>query len=336
MALLNKSIDFASKGRPLSILSATCSESTEGWIYVEAFKEIHIKQACQNLHFCFNKYILLPQEQMTDVYSNDKAKHNELKMKQWVRIKNGGIYNGDIGLVEGVQESKVFVRLIPRVDLSNADKASSRFVRVPQRIGYQPPKELATYQARIHDILNKNMTEYKRMLFYRGFLFKAFPFKQVESTPNIKPTHEELQNFSSTIQKSTAQNNFNTDDCDDDDKVIEDVIRKTMMKGGTTFFTKGDKIRVHKGDLTGIKGTVISIEEGGLVTFKPMNLAELKRPLQIDISMLTKYFEPGDLVRVTEGKYKGDTGQVIDVDPKNNSVSVVLDQSQQEIRIIAN
>ena len=172
------------------------------------------------------------------------------------------------------------------------------------------------------------MTEYKRMLFYRGFLFKPFPFKQVESTSNIKPTHEELQNFSSTIQKSTAQNSYNTDDCDDDDKVIEDVIRKTMMKGGTTFFTKGDKIRVHKGDLTGIKGTVITIEEGGLVTFKPMNLAELKRPLQIDISMLTKYFEPGDLVRVNEGKYKGDTGQVIDVDPKNNSVSVVLDQSQ--------
>ena len=43
--------------------------------------------------------------------------------------------------------------------------------------------------------------------------------------------------------------------------------------------------------------------------------------------MLTKYFEPGDLVRVSEGKYKGDTGQVIDVDPKTNKVSVVLDQS---------
>jgi len=100
-----------------------------------------------------------------------------------------------------------------------------------------------------------------------------------------------------------------------------------MMKGGTTVYTKGDKIRVHKGDLTGIKGTVISIDESGLVTFKPMNLAELKRPLQIDISMLTKYFEPGDLVRVSEGKYKSDTGQVIDVDAKTNKVSVVLDQS---------
>lgn len=38
MALLNKSIDFMQKGKPLKILSVTCSESTEGWIYVEAFK----------------------------------------------------------------------------------------------------------------------------------------------------------------------------------------------------------------------------------------------------------------------------------------------------------
>lgn len=52
--------------------------------------------------------------------------------------------------------------------------------------------------------------------------------------------------------------------------------------------------------------------------------------------MLTKYFEPGDLVRVTEGKYKGDTGQVIDIDNKTTKVAVVLDQSQQEIPIFAN
>ena len=93
MALINKSIDFARQGRPLSILSVTSSESTEGWIYVEAFKEIHIKQACENLHFTLNKYILLPQEQMTEVYENDKAKDNAIKIRQWVRIKQGGVYN---------------------------------------------------------------------------------------------------------------------------------------------------------------------------------------------------------------------------------------------------
>jgi len=46
MALLNKCADFASRGKPLFIFSATSSDSTEGWIYVEAFKEIHVKDAC--------------------------------------------------------------------------------------------------------------------------------------------------------------------------------------------------------------------------------------------------------------------------------------------------
>ena len=65
---------------------------------------------------------------------------------------------------------------------------------------------------------------------------------------------------------------------------------------------------MNKGDLTGIKGTVIAIEEGGLVTFKPTGYPKLTKPLQIDISMVSKYFEPGDMVRVTEAKYKGETG----------------------------
>lgn len=50
--------------------------------------------------------------------------------------------------------------------------------------------------------------------------------------------------------------------------------------------------------------------------------------------MVAKYFEPGDIVRVTEAKYKGETGTVIDVEgPK---VSMILDSSQQEIKIHAN
>ena len=46
MALLNKSIDFARRGKPLSILTVTTNDSTEGWIFVEAFKETHVRQAC--------------------------------------------------------------------------------------------------------------------------------------------------------------------------------------------------------------------------------------------------------------------------------------------------
>jgi len=83
-----------------------------------------------------------------------------------------------------------------------------------------------------------------------------------------------------------------------------------------------------------MRGTVLSIEEGGLVSFKPIDYPELDKPLQLDISFVSKYFEPGDLVRITEGKYKGETGQVIDVDGKK--VSLKLDQSQQEIKYLTN
>ena len=86
--------------------------------------------------------------------------------------------------------------------------------------------------------------------------------------------------------------------------------------------------------MNGVKGTVISIEEGGNVNFKPINIPNIPS-LSADISILTKYFEPGDLVRVTEGKYKGDTGQVLYIE-ENKRVSVVLDQTQQMIQILAN
>jgi len=62
MALLNKSIDFAKRGKPLSILTATYCENTVGWIFVEAFKETHVRQAIQNLNFCLSTIIMLPIE----------------------------------------------------------------------------------------------------------------------------------------------------------------------------------------------------------------------------------------------------------------------------------
>jgi hypothetical protein len=59
IALLNKCAHFASIGQPLFIFSATSSDSTEGWIYVEAYKEIHVKDACAGLHFILNKFMLV-------------------------------------------------------------------------------------------------------------------------------------------------------------------------------------------------------------------------------------------------------------------------------------
>jgi hypothetical protein len=50
MSLINKNIDFAKKNHPLGILSATCTDNVEGYIYVEAYKEIHVREAIKGLN----------------------------------------------------------------------------------------------------------------------------------------------------------------------------------------------------------------------------------------------------------------------------------------------
>jgi len=45
-------------------------------------------------------------------------------------------------------------------------------------------------------------------------------------------------------------------------------VKKTFLEGNSNDITKGDKIRVVKGDLSGLDGTVITIEDE-YVTFKP-------------------------------------------------------------------
>lgn len=69
---------------------------------------------------------MLSTEEMPVVYQNDKAANNELKRHQWVRIKHSGAYNGDIALVEKVDDQKVWVRTIPRIDLPGASKFDTK------------------------------------------------------------------------------------------------------------------------------------------------------------------------------------------------------------------
>lgn len=122
-----------------------------------------------------------------------------------------------------------------------------------------------------HKVMRKYMWNFRNQLFYRGFIFKTFAFKQIDTGPNIKPTYEELQNFQSCLSNAVVDNE---DDDDGDDAKIEAVIKKALMQGGQTVYMKGDKIRVNKGECTGMFGTVIEIEDA-MVTFKPIDLPQL-------------------------------------------------------------
>jgi transcription elongation factor SPT5 len=146
---------------------------------------------------------------------------------------------------------------------------------------------------------------------------------------DIKPNHEELQNFQDIYNKTNLASNPNNDDQGEDEK-LEAILREALMKSGSSIFAKGDKISINRGDFNGLKG-IIETRDDNQISFKALNIPQLTQTLTVETSFVSKYFEPGDMIRVVEGKYKGDTGKVIGVDEK--SASVMLDVSQQEIKI---
>jgi len=70
MALMNKSVHFAQLGKPLEILSATCADNVENYIFVEAFRKNSVLEAVQGLNFVLNKVEMLSLDEMTKLYEN--------------------------------------------------------------------------------------------------------------------------------------------------------------------------------------------------------------------------------------------------------------------------
>ena len=131
------------------------------------------------------------------------------------------------------------------------------------------------------------------------------------------------------------------DDSSGDEAITaEELIKKTfVMPGSQTEICKGDKIRVIKGDLTGINGQVLSVEsDTGFIIFKP-NFEGLDQDLRIEASNVVKYFEAGDHVRVIDGKYRAEVGIVVSSETNDKGIAfsnIVLAQSNKEIKIFSN
>ena len=130
-------------------------------------------------------------------------------------------------------------------------------------------------------------------------------------------------------------------DSSGDELTGEALIKNTFMANGSTSeFSKGDKIRVIAGDLNGISGKVVSMEiDTGFINFIPIGIEGFTNELRLEVKNVVKYFEPGDYVRVIDGKYRGETGLVISSTTTDEGVvfsNIALTQSHREIKVRAN
>ncbi|KAL0351574.1 UNVERIFIED_CONTAM: putative transcription elongation factor SPT51 [Sesamum calycinum] len=322
VCLMQKFID---RGPELQIRSAIALDHLKNYIYIEADKEAHVREAVKGMRNIYpTKIMLVPIKEMTDVLSVE-SKAIDISRDTWVRMKIG-TYKGDLAKVVDVDNvrQRATVKLIPRIDLQAlANKLEGR--EVPKKKAFTPParfmnideaRELHIRVERRRDPATGDYYEkIEGMMFKDGFLYKNVSLKSL-STQNVQPTFDELEKFRQPGEAG------------DGDMSSLSTLFANRKKG---HFMKGDRVIVVKGDLRNLKGWVEKVEED-TVHIKP-NEKGLPKTLAISDKELCKYFEPGNHVKVVSGATEGATGMVVSVE--GHVVNIVSDTTKELLRVFA-
>lgn len=152
LLLMRKFLTFRNTDEPLQIKSVVAPEGVKGYIYVEAYKQTHVKAAITNvgnLRLGQWKQEMVPIKEMTDVLKVVKEQTG-LKPKQWVRLRRGQ-YKDDIAQVDYVDmaQNQVHLKLLPRIDYTrlrgalrtnnpDADNSKRKLKRRPPAKPFDP------------------------------------------------------------------------------------------------------------------------------------------------------------------------------------------------------
>lgn len=304
---------------PLQIKSVIALDTVKGYIYVEAYKQTHVKQAIDginNLRIGLYKQSMVPISEMTDVLRVVREQP-KVRKNQFVRIKRSNLYKGDLAQVDYIDtaSNKVCLRITPRIDYTKmrgalrslGEKESARKSKNNRPV--PKPFDADAIRAIGGEVTTDgDFQVFEGLRFRRGLLYKDFPIDAI-IVDGVKPTLKELEN---------------TEEQALDNAELQLGAEKEIK------FAPGDKVEVAEGELINLQGKVIAIE-GSRVTMLP-NHPELKDPLEFPASELVKCFHEGDHVKVIDGRYEGDTGTIVRTDEKN--AILLSDLSMDEINVL--
>uniref|UniRef100_A0A673YKD4 Transcription elongation factor SPT5 n=1 Tax=Salmo trutta TaxID=8032 RepID=A0A673YKD4_SALTR len=321
IALMRKFIAYQFTDTPLQIKSVVAPEHVKGYIYVESYKQTHVKAAIDgigNLRMGFWNQQMVPIKEMTDVLKVVKEVTN-LKPKSWVRLKRG-LYKDDIAQVDYVEPSQntISLKMIPRIDLDRIKARMSmkdwfakrkKFKRPTQRLfDAEKIRSLGGDVSHDGDFMIFEANRYSR----KGFLFKSFAMSAV-ITEGVKPTLSELEKFE-----------------DQPEGIDLEVVTETAGKEREHNLQAGDNVEVCEGELINLQGKILSVD-GNKITIMPKH-EDLKDPLEFPAHELRKYFRMGDHVKVIAGRYEGDTGLIVRVE--ENFVILFSDLTMHELKVL--
>eukprot|EP01125_Pyxidicula_operculata_P004318 TRINITY_DN1657_c0_g1_i1.p1 TRINITY_DN1657_c0_g1~~TRINITY_DN1657_c0_g1_i1.p1 ORF type:complete len:1026 (-),score=308.16 TRINITY_DN1657_c0_g1_i1:215-3259(-) len=349
--VMRKAVSKYEEGQPLQIYSSIALDHLKGYIYVEAYKEAHVREAVFGIEGVWlkEKVMLVVKKEMVTVLSVPKKKAS-LQKNSWVRIKRG-VYHDDIAQVVSFDDVSqvVLVRLIPRIDIDawlskapRADDDDDQPKKKRKIFGKDTPRPPAKFfnseeLKRLNggedpvDHIRDTMTaepfeKFDNNLFKDGFLHKKFSLKNLIHE-NVIPTFEESQKFEMTNRERSKL-------YDEDDELPKDRrMPKSMsdLRRPVTFL-KGDDVIVIEGELKNLVGTVQSMD-GDNINILPRH-DELKDILPVPKSHVQKYFLVGDHVKVLSGNYQDETGMIVKL--SDGVATIMSDISNREIKAIIN
>ena len=311
----------------IKIFSAASIDSLKGYIYVEAFKESNVREAILNMStFRENSLRMVPLNEMTQAFENDKFKKNDIKVHQWVRIK-GGLYQNDLAQIIYIEDqiSKIYIKIIPRImeqnqnnDKNQNDKNMKigdynrkikKNIRPKQKLFN--PKNFDGVQKKFLGPFN-DLSFWNKQFFKNGFLIKIVK-KNSLIIENVEPKLEEMNLF------NMDENGINEEGFSEAFNNIE--INKRRK------FNKGDRVKIIQGDLNGITGKVISHIDK-TVSFYPNVVELMNEVLEFPEEYLVKVFMPGELVSVISGTNIGKNGFIVRIEEDNDTAVIYSENTQ--------
>lgn len=320
LQLMRKVIAYQYTEDPLQIKSVVAPEGVKGYVYIESYKQSHVKQAMEgvsNLRIGQWQQTMVPINQMTDVLRVVKDVPT-MKRGAWVRLKRG-IFKDDLAQVDYLDPSQnnVHLKLIPRIDytrMRGALRASQsdsekrkKFRRPPQKLfDIDAVRAIGGEVTQDGDFLIFEGARYTR----KGFMYKTFTMSAIMAD-GVKPTLSELEKFE---ESSLADMELTSSGRDEEGH----------------SFAPGDNVEVVEGELMNLMGRVTRVD-GNKVTLLPRH-EDLKDELEFMSHEIKKFFNQGDHAKVIAGRYEGDTGLIVRVE--SNMIVLFSDLTMHELKVL--
>eukprot|EP00210_Caulerpa_lentillifera_P002505 g2402.t1 len=336
LQLMNKYITYRERDTPLDIKSAISLDHLKGFFYVEAKREIFVRDAIQGLNqVSHSKGIkLVPLEEMVDAIRPNRVARMPIEIGSWVRIRSGP-YANDLAKVSNINHSsqRVELKVVPRIDyvelanriegrLSNKKRdpfGKKQTVRpLAKAFSSEECRSLGLVVDRRRGLNGEVYMYIGSYCFQDGYLIKAMSMRSViveESAPPL----DELRRF-----EAAGQSNV--------DPESGLPVGLEAIKGRKHGLMKGDFVRVLRGDLMGATGTVYGLCPNNMVSVD-IDYKGVKEILQFNADVLVKNFAVGDYIRVHQGVHIGQLGVIIKVE--NEKCLVLADLDKHEFWVSA-